>query len=207
MTSIEELNLPGWVLCKLQGVRYDYPDCFPEYSRFSSIDTIEQLIREGLKGIAKRPKVGGKALNEIAYRVKKYAENYRIKFNEEEFLKLKDVPEKIPEGFSVFTPKTKTGYVYAIEAEKTYIKIGISKDFPTKRMSGMSTGCPFVTSLAGYIHTDDARELEKKIHGYFKEFRVKGEWFKLNYSQIKEGSDFIWTDHLCQLSRHVTTIP
>jgi len=207
MVKLEELNLSNRTFNCLQGWRYSkLPHALeltPEYTPFDNIYTIEHLIDDGIEELSKRPHMGKKGLNEIIYKVRKYAENHKIKFDEERFLRTNKIVSKIiPDHLGNI--KIKNGYVYAIEARvfqndcsylQRYTKIGLSRNFPTSRLSAIKTSCPLAAVLTGYIKTDDMFDLEKRIHKKFKEFRYNGEWFDLEYLKIKELSEFQWTDY------------
>lgn len=56
-------------------------------------------------------------------------------------------------------------------------KIGFTNTEVEKRMSSLKTGNPFELEVLAVIEGE--RELEKELHTKFKDYKVKGEWFKL----------------------------
>jgi hypothetical protein len=63
------------------------------------------------------------------------------------------------------------------------IKIGVAKDIE-KRRSNLQTGNPSVIRLLGWINTDAAFELERRLHRHFAATRVRGEWFAIEPADI-----------------------
>lgn len=70
-----------------------------------------------------------------------------------------------------------TGYVYALLAGP-FVKIGFTAGTIAARMNELSTGCPYPLTCIGY--TEGGMDLEKKLHEEFGEWRVQGEWFRLD---------------------------
>lgn len=68
-------------------------------------------------------------------------------------------------------------YIFGNNAEG-YYKIGISEN-PNKRLGGVQVGCPFPLEIIKTFETNQAKELESKVHKRLKEFNSSGEWFKL----------------------------
>lgn len=70
------------------------------------------------------------------------------------------------------------GFVYFIQIGKSGdIKIGYSNNIKD-RMYTIQTSIPEKIRLLGYIKGDRCKE--KEIHELFKDFKIKGEWFKCN---------------------------
>lgn len=73
------------------------------------------------------------------------------------------------------------GYVYLIGAKgEDLIKIGSTKDSPTKRMKALSTGSPHAMELLGSVETDCPMGLEKSLHRSLADRRTNGEWFRIS---------------------------
>ena len=78
-------------------------------------------------------------------------------------------------------------YLFYSKDSKMY-KVGISKD-PHERLhrislqSGMRIDLVMSLKLQ-YEYDESARYIEKKIHEYYKEDRVFGEWFKFSKYQL-----------------------
>lgn len=72
--------------------------------------------------------------------------------------------------------------VYLIEHEHGYIKIGRSEN-PKQRLASLSTATPYELHLMGFIHTDDAPQLEAELHDKYDDRQKSGEWFNLQTRQ------------------------
>jgi DNA-binding Xre family transcriptional regulator len=66
--------------------------------------------------------------------------------------------------------------IYAIQSGE-FVKLGYSKD-PLKRLCEIQVSSPIECALLGVLSGPPERE--KLVHKRFAEFRVSGEWFKLN---------------------------
>lgn len=70
------------------------------------------------------------------------------------------------------------GYVYFIQAEQGGpIKIGRAWD-PEKRIREVQCGNPYRLVLRHAEKTDDPSDLENRLHRWFAEYRMEGEWFQ-----------------------------
>ena len=79
-----------------------------------------------------------------------------------------------------------SGYLYIIQKKNKLVKIGISKN-PEKRISAIETHNGEVSvnkfvseKLLNYM------EIEKLMHNNFKDFRVRGEWFNVDFNIVVE---------------------
>lgn len=63
------------------------------------------------------------------------------------------------------------------------VKIGSATD-PRKRLVGLQTGCPDTLELVGAI--PGGRVQEKAMHRMFKQFRLRGEWFRAEPTLVQE---------------------
>ena len=93
--------------------------------------------------------------------------------------KLKVIDSVLPEY------KGKKSYVYIIKnLDSGNLKIGVGSD-PVKRLKQLQTGSDSELSL---VYTSflcsNAFSLENDVHNRFKEFHVRGEWFKLSEKEI-----------------------
>lgn len=192
--DIEELNLSNRVANCLYGPRYDYPEWAPKYKNLYPIRTISDLIHHGVEKLRKIPGIGQLAIDEILFKLKEYSKIYVTNFNEDIFLKNKKHATK-QEFISSKPDKVKSGYIYAIQASDIFTKLGHSIHFPTKRLEEISTACPYLCELKGFIKTEDRYSLERKIHAVFKSYRHNREWFKIDYKNIKNLSEFVWEDY------------
>lgn len=67
-------------------------------------------------------------------------------------------------------------FIYIIgNLEQKLFKIGNSKTV-YKRLEALQTGCPFNLIIIGSVLSE--KRFEKELHIKYKEYRVKGEWFK-----------------------------
>lgn len=69
--------------------------------------------------------------------------------------------------------------VYFISDSNGHIKIGQSNDIP-RRLQEIQTNSPTRCCLIQYIKLEnqaDRDDWENALHNYFKDYRLKGEWF------------------------------
>jgi hypothetical protein len=72
--------------------------------------------------------------------------------------------------------------IYFIQdIESKHIKIGYTKNIKS-RISNLQVGSSSKLKLLGYISGD--LTLEKEIHYIFREFTVRGEWFRVDQTII-----------------------
>ena len=96
--------------------------------------------------------------------------------------------EKIPKIESVseeadVSTKTENGYVYLLIFEAEY-KIGSSNNVE-RRFREIKTQMPYEGKIIHSIATGDPAGIEAYWQEYFKDKRLKGEWFKLTASDVK----------------------
>lgn len=79
-------------------------------------------------------------------------------------------------------------YVYFVRAgNRGAIKIGVAKDIK-KRVDELQVGNAFRLNVIASIPCDcreQAFDLEKKIHRFFRRQRIRGEWFQGNIEMKK----------------------
>jgi hypothetical protein len=78
------------------------------------------------------------------------------------------------------------GCVYLV-GSKAYgmYKIGYSKnDDPTKRTRSVAQGVPFHIEILKFWVVENPKTLEKALHNYFRNRKVKGEWFRLKRADL-----------------------
>ncbi len=75
------------------------------------------------------------------------------------------------------------GYVYLMQFGDEY-KIGTSNNVE-RRFRELKTQMPYHGKILHTITTGDPEGIESYWHKYFKEKRLKGEWFKLSQADIK----------------------
>lgn len=79
--------------------------------------------------------------------------------------------------------KQENGYVYFIESDSGYIKIGKTFNLKT-RMKSLKNASPHNLKLLCYIKSDEYSELEMIFHKKFSEKRVNGEWFDIKIDNV-----------------------
>lgn len=92
------------------------------------------------------------------------------------------------------TPGTDS-YIYAIEAYSGQVKIGIASD-PRQRLSGLQTGSPVELTLLAAGAAAEPKETEKELHQRYADNRIRGEWFRLKNTDIRE-----LVETICDLDR------
>jgi hypothetical protein len=66
------------------------------------------------------------------------------------------------------------------------VKIGYSSsNNPNKRFEQFKTYAPFGAEIIGFIQTEKAKQLEKKLHKKFAAERLDGEWFNISEAEAK----------------------
>lgn len=70
-----------------------------------------------------------------------------------------------------------TGFLYVLECNG-FIKIGVTENV-TLRVATLQTGNPYPIELLCKWHTSDPYDEERFWHNHLKQYRVRGEWFKL----------------------------
>ena len=165
-----------------------------EISQLKSASADFSVILEGFKEITYLDKQGkprkAYELNEIAsYQILlRYSPKHRAIFLLQfkvmkdtilNMFKLKVIDSVLPEY------KGKKSYVYIIKnLDSGNLKIGVGSD-PVKRLKQLQTGSDSELSL---VYTSflcsNAFSLENDVHNRFKEFHVRGEWFKLSEKEI-----------------------
>lgn len=92
-------------------------------------------------------------------------------------------------------------YLYIIRCGRSkYYKIGVTNDLE-KCLATHQTGCPYELKLICYFEADlddylgkEITYLEGFLHNNCSEFRVRGEWFELNYGHISDIAMFLELD-------------
>lgn len=74
--------------------------------------------------------------------------------------------------------------IYVMETESGLVKIGVSCN-PEVRTKSIATQSGF--KITKEFHTkkcSNALDLEKQLHAFFEEYRVFGEWFKVDFGTV-----------------------
>ena len=169
-------------------------DIEQEISQLKSESADFSIILKGFKEITYLDEQGkprkAYELNEIAsYQILlRYSPKYRAMFLLQfkqmkdtvlNMFKLKVIDSVLPEY------KGKKSYIYIIKnLDSNNLKVGVGSD-PLKRLKQLQTGSDSELSL---VYTSflcsNAFNLENDIHNYFKEFHVRGEWFKVSEKEV-----------------------
>ena len=65
------------------------------------------------------------------------------------------------------------------------VKIGFTQeDNPDKRIRDFEVASPFGIVNLGYIITENAKQLEKKLHELYSDLHIKGEWYELSDDEV-----------------------
>ena len=71
------------------------------------------------------------------------------------------------------------------------VKIGFSSNnSPITRFIQFKTYAPYGSEILGFIQTDDAKNLESKLHLKFSQKRLSGEWFEITEEEVNTVVDF-----------------
>jgi len=73
--------------------------------------------------------------------------------------------------------------IYLIRDTDRY-KIGFSKE-PKKRLKQLQTGSSEVMELVYEVECDNVSKVESSLHRYYDSKRKNGEWFALEYDDVK----------------------
>ena len=82
--------------------------------------------------------------------------------------------------------KDASGFIYVIFIDTKngiFYKVGKSNS-PMARISSHQTSCPFEVKVAGIYFSSDMGNEEREIHAMFSHKRVRGEWFRLDSSDV-----------------------
>ena len=79
--------------------------------------------------------------------------------------------------------RIKSGYVYLIQSDRGYYKIGMTKNIDD-RMATFHVKLPFEPDLIHVIECEDRRAMEKSLHIKFAAKRINGEWFDLTGTDV-----------------------
>lgn len=92
--------------------------------------------------------------------------------------------KKYPPENEIELTKIENGYVYLLHFGGEEYKIGCSKNVE-RRFREIKTQMPYDGTIIHAIETGDPEGIEAYWHQFFKDKRLKGEWFKLTVGDIK----------------------
>lgn len=76
------------------------------------------------------------------------------------------------------------GYLYIIGCDG-FIKIGLAQN-PAKRITDMQVSNPHKLKLLKIFPVGNMIKSERQLHGIFKKYRVRGEWFKVPAESLEK---------------------
>lgn len=131
---------------------------------------------------------------EYDYLLSKVGDFYK-EVEEEEIIQYNENHKiKVHQGFKSFSEKSKEdqkatkGYVYFIRADGKYIKIGCTSNLK-ERFKSLKIASPNELELCFYIETDHCKLIEKEMHDYFSNYKMRGEWFDIHLLQISKWAN------------------
>jgi len=78
-----------------------------------------------------------------------------------------------------------SGFVYLIQSDgNNFFKIGYSKKL-LARIKDIQVGNPFKIALVHRVFSLNAAELERALHKYYADYLVRGEWYELTSSMVR----------------------
>lgn len=77
------------------------------------------------------------------------------------------------------------GYVYVLRADNGLCKIGKARNIDD-RIKQLGLILPYELELVAIIQSLNYSDLEKHLHEYFSEQRIRGEWFNLSQDDIDQ---------------------
>lgn len=86
--------------------------------------------------------------------------------------------------------KIRRDYLYIVQCKNDYYKIGYTSD-TKERLVSMKTSNPFRLRLIFSTRFADPVSLEEYLHNQYKQYNVRGEWFKLTHQQVLDIVRFI----------------
>ncbi|WP_329503576.1 DUF4041 domain-containing protein [Francisella tularensis] len=160
----------------------------------------EAEIKKAEAEALKEQKIYQKALDTARKELLLASDNARVELEEkitELNIKISEIIEK-HQRLKSMAEQTKQGHVYIISnigsfGENVY-KIGMTRRLePNDRVSELgSASVPFVFDIHAMIHTNNAPELEKRLHDRFDNYRLnmknkRKEFFNVELSEIKKA--------------------
>jgi len=77
----------------------------------------------------------------------------------------------------------RSGYIYFIQCHD-FVKVGLGIN-PDCRLAQMQVGNPYELKLLRYFKVDSMAEAESRIHQFWLNYHVRGEWFRVPEMQLK----------------------
>ena len=74
------------------------------------------------------------------------------------------------------------GFIYLIECHE-FVKVGIA-DNPDFRLIQLQVGCPYELRLLASFTTQHTARDEARLHGLWKRYEVRGEWFNVPAGEL-----------------------
>lgn len=171
-----------------------------ERARMKEIQQAEKEMEKKLKDLDKDIKHHNNEIKKLT----KYLNNTNLQVEKELYIeKIKELDESLKnlsserENIEDRKENAQSGFVYVISnigsfGENVY-KIGVTRRLePMDRINELSSASvPFEFDVHALIFSENAFELENKLHDYFKKYKVnkvngRKEFFKVNIDEIKD---------------------
>lgn len=82
------------------------------------------------------------------------------------------------------------GYVYLIcDPNQDAYKIGVTRHITSNRIKKLQTGNATELHMVTCVYCDYPFRLESMLHNHFKNKKILGEWYKLEYDDICRFED------------------
>ena len=91
--------------------------------------------------------------------------------------------ELISDGKHEERKPKKHGYVYFVQADDQYYKIGGTSNLES-RIKSLQVASPNDLKLIAWLEINDWPEKEKQVHKYFDDKKIHGEWFDITVSDV-----------------------
>lgn len=85
-------------------------------------------------------------------------------------------------GLTKNTIKIPMKCVYVVENQHGHVKIGVSQDVQGRISTLSNQGGFKVNNMYATEHCSNAYQLENRLHKQFKEKKINGEWFSIEFN-------------------------
>ena len=82
--------------------------------------------------------------------------------------------------------RPQSGWVYAIGCGE-FIKVGLTRTSPQKRLKDLQTGQPHELELLGEWRTSAPEALESRVHEILRSQHHRGEWFTASFVEVSRA--------------------
>jgi hypothetical protein len=131
---------------------------------------------------------GFELVDQLQKFLQEHDQNDVDEYNNDLMLKLLNQDRQLMLGARPQKPKPKQGFVYFVQADKRFFKIGSTTNL-SSRFKAMKVSSPNQLEMMAYFRTDDCRKDEESAHQYFAKNRVRGEWFDIDLRDAQQFTD------------------